>query len=126
MALMLHSLTTNTGVIKSATNLRMKERTMAQETYKKDLAAEEKGMQPGASGNRGEKSEGISPDAAGQFLSNVSSIAKKTYGNVEKAVEGAVESTEERIKSHPMQTLLIGVGVGVLVGLLFQGFRRAA
>ena len=51
---------------------------------------------------------------------------KQTLSDVEERASDFFASTTDQIKKHPVQSLLIGFGVGALLGVALRGVRRSA
>ncbi len=59
-----------------------------------------------------------------KVVENVGPAIKKAYHDTETAVEGAFDSTTGLIKKHPVQSVLIGFGVGCLCGFALRKIRE--
>jgi len=68
------------------------------------------------------------PEEARETFSKVAESVgpaiKRAYRDTENAVEDSFDSTTRRIKKHPLQSVLIGFGVGCLCGYAFQKIRE--
>jgi len=51
---------------------------------------------------------------------------KQTLADVEESASDFFASTTDQIKKHPIQSLLIGFGVGALLGVALRAARRSA
>ncbi len=51
---------------------------------------------------------------------------KETLSDVEARANDFLSGATDQIKKHPIQSLLIGFGVGALLGVALRGIRRAA
>ncbi len=51
---------------------------------------------------------------------------KHALSDVEDNASDFFASTTDQIKKHPIQSLLIGFGVGALLGVALRGVRRSA
>lgn len=59
--------------------------------------------------------------AINKVIESVPEQAKSVYHDVEGAVEGFLDSTAKQIRRNPIQSLLIGLGIGAALGLLLRG-----
>ena len=59
--------------------------------------------------------------ALSNVIDSVPESAKNVYHDVEGAVDGFFKSTAKQIRSNPIQSLFIGLGVGAVIGLLLRG-----
>lgn len=60
-----------------------------------------------------------------EVVENAGPAIKHAYRDTERAAENAVESATRLIKKHPIQSVLIGFGVGCLAGFALRAFKNS-
>ena len=59
-----------------------------------------------------------------KVIENVGPAVKNAFHDVEKATEDTFDETTALIRKHPVQSVLIGFGVGCLCGFIVRKIRE--